>query len=85
MFFMTKRVEIDPIITNILEEMKSNYKINSNKELVEKCILFCYHHKVNFEKKGTKSINEIYILIEKLNKSIEELPMNIVKVIETEG
>lgn len=82
---MTKRVEIDPIVSNILEEMKSSYKINSNKELVEKCVLFCFHNKVNFEKKGTKSINELYILIDKLNNNIQELPMNIVKVIETEG
>lgn len=81
---MSKRVEIDIIVSSYLEEMKNDHGIKTNKEMIEKCILFCYLNKVNFDNKTVKSINDLYILVNKLNRSVENLPLNIAKVLDSE-
>ena len=82
---MAKRVEIDIIVSSYLEEMRKYHDVKTIKELVEKCILFCYLNKVNFDNKNVKSINDLYILVDKLNRNVENLPLNIAKVLDSEA
>lgn len=82
---MAKRVEIDIIVSSYLEEMRKDHDVKTIKEMVEKCILFCYLNKVNFDNKNVKSINDLYILVDKLNRNVENLPLNIAKVLDTEA
>ncbi len=82
---MAKRVEIDIIVSSYLEEMRKEHDVKTIKEMVEKCILFCYLNKVNFDNKNVKSINDLYILVDKLNRNVENLPLNIAKVLDTEA
>ncbi len=82
---MAKRVEIDIIVSSYLEEMRKDHDVKTIKEMVEKCIVFCYLNKVNFDNKNVKSINDLYILVDKLNRNVENLPLNIAKVLDTEA
>lgn len=82
---MAKRVEIDIIVSSYLEEMRKDHDVKTIKEMVEKCILFCYLNKVNFDNKNVKSINDLYILVDKLNRNVENLPLNIAKVLDSEA
>ena len=82
---MAKRVEIDIIVSSYLEEMRKDHDVKTIKEMVEKCILFCYLNKVNFDNKNVKSINDLYILVDKLNRNFENLPLNIAKVLDSEA
>jgi len=82
---MSKRVEIDIIVSSYLEEMKKDHDVKTIKEMVEKCIVFCYLNKVNFDNKNVKSINDLYILVDKLNRNVENLPLNIAKVLDSEA
>ncbi len=82
---MAKRVEIDIIVSSYLEEMRKYHDVKTIKEMVEKCILFCYLNKVNFDNKNVKSINDLYILVDKLNRNVENLPLNIAKVLDSEA
>lgn len=81
---MSKRVEIDIIVSSYLEEMRKDHDVKTIKEMVEKCIVFCYLNKVNFDNKNVKSINDLYILVDKLNRNVENLPLNIAKVLDSE-
>ena len=82
---MSKRVEIDIIVSSYLEEMRKDHDVKTIKEMVEKCIVFCYLNKVNFDNKNVKSINDLYILVDKLNRNVENLPLNIAKVLDSEA
>ena len=58
---MAKRVEIDIIVSSYLEEMRKDHDVKTIKEMVEKCILFCYLNKVNFDNKNVKSLYLVVI------------------------
>lgn len=86
---MYMRVLIDEKTSEVVQEMKERYGVKTNKEMVEKCIMFCHQNKVHFENPEVKTIDDLYSLtqnsITRLNKTIEDLPLKISMVLESEA
>lgn len=78
------RVEVDEIVSGVVKELKALHNVKTNKEIIEKCILFCYENKVQLDKENPKSINDLYVLMDKLNKEIGNLPLKIAMVLDLE-
>lgn len=81
---MKNRVEVDPLVIEMVNEMKEKYKIKTNKELVEKCIIFCSQNNVIFNDSKEKTFTDVYFKLNKLEKAIENLPLSILNVINSE-